>query len=102
MSKVLDDEMSDEEIVELHAILHAEPSLRSEMVDHLLLDTLLGENLGQEPLTALIDLVGDSTNTIIGPALSTAESHDHPAAKTASPARSWPWMTGYSSWQPAY
>lgn len=95
MSKVLDDEMSDEEIVELHAILHAEPSLRSEMVDHLLLDTLLGENLGQEPLTALIDLVGDSTNTIIGPALSTAESHDHPADITASPARSWPWMTGY-------
>ncbi|MFN7875619.1 MAG: hypothetical protein ACK5PB_09880 [Pirellula sp.] len=59
ISRVLDDTISDEEIVELHSLIHADPSLRSDLVDHLLLDTLLEENLGQEPLTALIDLVGD-------------------------------------------
>jgi hypothetical protein len=56
MSKMLDDVISDEEIIELHTLVDAEPSLRSQLVDHLLIDTLLEEVLGQEPLTALVGL----------------------------------------------
>jgi hypothetical protein len=59
---MLDDAISDEEITELHGLVDADPSLRSQLVDHLLLDTLLEENLGQEPLTALIDTIGDTTD----------------------------------------
>ncbi len=58
---MLDDVISDEEIIELHALVDAEPTLRSQLVDHLLLDSLLQENLGQEPLTALVDTVSDNS-----------------------------------------
>ncbi len=43
---MLDDAISDEEIFELHALVDVDPSLRSQLVDHLLLDTLLEEKPG--------------------------------------------------------
>jgi hypothetical protein len=68
MSKMLDDAILDEELVELYGIVAEAPSLRSQFVDHLLLDTFLDENLGREPLTALVDLVDDAACSSIGKA----------------------------------
>lgn len=65
MSKMLDDAILDDELVELYSIVAENPPLRSQFVDHLLLDTFLDENLGREPLTALVDLVGDAANASI-------------------------------------
>ncbi|MCC6511890.1 MAG: hypothetical protein IT423_22515 [Pirellulaceae bacterium] len=62
MSRLLDDALTDDEVAELASCLHADPALRSQLVDHLLLDTLLDENLGQEPLTSLVDLMGVTAN----------------------------------------
>lgn len=95
MSKMLDDVISDEEIIELHTLVDAEPSLRSQLVDHLLLDTLLEENLGQEPLTALVDLVGDSTGTLTSPAPVLAKERTHVEASTKLTGRRWSWMSGW-------
>ena len=64
MSRMLDDALSDSELEEMHALASADPSLRIQLVDHLLLDSLLAENLGQEPLTALVDLVGGSSEPL--------------------------------------
>lgn len=95
MSRMLDDVISDEEIFELHSVVEADPSLRSELVDHLLLDTLLEENLGQEPLTALVDLVGESadpstTKVQVSPTVSR-----HSELSTTASTRRWSWMSGW-------
>lgn len=95
MSKMLDDAISDEEIIELHALVDAEPSLRSQLVDHLLLDTLLEENLGQEPLTALVDLVGDSAGTLTSLAPVLAKERTHVDASTKLTGGRWSWMSGW-------
>ena len=95
MSKLLDDAISDEEILELHALVDAEPSLRSQLVDHLLLDTLLQENLGQEPLTALVDLVGDSAGPFTSPAAVLAKDRMHVESSSISKGRRWPRLSGW-------
>jgi hypothetical protein len=61
LSKLLDDVISDEELMELRGLLASAPEARSELVDQLLLDTLLADSLGEEPLVALVDLVGQPT-----------------------------------------
>jgi hypothetical protein len=95
MSKMLDDAISDEENIELHDLLDSDLSLRSQLVDHLLLDTLLEENLGQEPLTALVDLVGDSASTLTSPAPVLAKERTHVESSTTLTGRRWPWMSGW-------
>lgn len=57
MSKLIDDAISEGELTELTAIAGTDPNLRAQFIDHLLLDTLLEEELGQESLIALIDTV---------------------------------------------
>jgi hypothetical protein len=61
MSSLLDDEISVDELAELYSLVGVDPSLRTHLVDHLLLDTLLEEDLGREPLTALIDTISDGS-----------------------------------------
>jgi hypothetical protein len=95
MSKMLDDAISDEEIVDLHAIIDAETSLRSQFVDHLLLDTLLEENLGQEPLKALVDLIGESSDPLIPTAQVPTSIRTHSGTSSTVPTRRWPWMSGW-------
>ena len=94
---MLDDAISDEEIIELHALVDVEPSRRSQLVDHLLLDTLLEENLGQEPLTALVDLVGDSAGLLTSPAPAPAlaKERTHVESSTTFTGRRRPWMSGW-------
>lgn len=57
MSKLLDDAISEGELTELTSLASTDPNFRSQFVDHLLLDTLLQEDLGHESLTALVDTV---------------------------------------------
>jgi len=94
MSKVLDDVISDEEIIELHTLVDADPSLRSQLVDHLLLDTLLEENLGQEPLTALVDTIGDTTDLASAQTLIPVKEQT-PVASSATLGRRWSWRSGW-------
>jgi hypothetical protein len=95
MSRLLDDATTDDEVAELSSLLRVDPSLRSELVDHLLLDTLLDENLGQEPLTALVDLIGESSNP------SDLREAEEPTIRTTKNLpvtlenRRWPWMSGW-------
>ncbi len=62
MSRLLDDVVSDEELAELHIFFETNPAFRSQAVEHWILDTLLGEDLGQEPLTALVDTISETTS----------------------------------------
>ncbi len=55
LSQLLDDSKSPPSMTELQALLADHPGLRSQFVEHLLLDVLLQENQGQEPLIALVD-----------------------------------------------
>jgi hypothetical protein len=66
LSKLLDDALTDEELGELRELLAQDPNAKSELVDQLLLDTLLAESLGEEPLTALVDLIGQSPVSATG------------------------------------
>jgi hypothetical protein len=94
-SKMLDDAISDDELAELLALVDANPSLRLELVDHLLLDNLLEENLGQEPLTALVDLVGDSSSPL-KPLISITPTHQTQIDSSSALTRSrWSWNSGW-------
>lgn len=95
MTKMLDDAISDEELVEIYTLVENSPSLRSQLVDHLLLDTLLEENLGQEPLTALVDLVGDTSGSL-EPTLAMHSSLETlPGSSKASATTRLPWGAGW-------
>lgn len=50
--------------VELQEMLTHDHSLRFKLVDHLVLDVLLQENLGQEPMIALVDTVSGSSSPL--------------------------------------
>ncbi len=93
MSRMLDDAISDDEFVELHALAGTDPSLRSQLVDHLLLDTVLEESLGQEPLTALVDLVGDSSDPSSLPIPVVAKDRTHVESSTTFTEKRW--MSGW-------
>jgi len=76
MSRMVDDAISDDELSELNSLARDDAALRSQLVDYMLLDTLLHEDHGREPLTALVDTISESlipqelqTKTISGPAL---------------------------------
>jgi hypothetical protein len=64
LSDLLDDPNSAPALQELQSLLIAHPSLRSQLIDHLLLDVLLQENMGQEPMIALVDAVSDASNPV--------------------------------------
>jgi len=95
MSRMLDDAISDEEIVELHGLVEVDPSLRSQLVDHLLLDTLLEENLGQEPLTALVDMVAEDAKPSTNLISSTTTTKTLQPTSIEHTVHRWPWMSGW-------
>jgi hypothetical protein len=95
MSRMLDDAISEEEIVELHRLVEADPSLRSHLVDHLLLDYLLDENLGQEPLTALVDLVAEDANASMDVLPMTTTHRFNSVSSVPHVAHRWTRMSGW-------
>lgn len=60
LSKWVDADINSEEVMELSEILERDPSARVSFTDHLLLDSMLSDELGQESLTSLVDLVAES------------------------------------------
>ncbi|MFM7059074.1 MAG: hypothetical protein ACKO2P_19360 [Planctomycetota bacterium] len=62
LSELLDNSNSASAAADLQSLLVQHPSLRSQLVDHLVLDVLLQENLGQEPMIALVDAVSDDAS----------------------------------------
>lgn len=57
VSQYVDGDLSNDDAAELNQLLRSEPSHAESVVDHLLLDSLLSEELGSESLGALVDLV---------------------------------------------
>ena len=56
-SQLLDGDASPDELSELNELVQSDPNGPALVVDHLLLDSLLRDELGSESLTALVDLV---------------------------------------------
>jgi hypothetical protein len=71
VSKLLDGDFSEKDTDEILSLIMAEPTLQAQLVDFLILDTLLEESLGQETLTALVDAVTDRPS----PSQSPKKSH---------------------------
>lgn len=57
--ELVDGQPSSEQLEELQQVAKSVPDGIERMVDHLLLDSLLSDDLGREPLTALVDLVAE-------------------------------------------
>jgi hypothetical protein len=60
VSRLVDDGLSPVELAELEQFLKADPRRRESLTNHLLLDTLLQEEVGAESLTALVDVVTET------------------------------------------
>jgi hypothetical protein len=71
----IDGQLSAEEAAELNALVQSDESRMDRAVDQLLLDSLLIEAIGKEPLTALVDLVA------AGPAPGDVETQPEPAPR---------------------
>ncbi len=91
VSQLIDGQLSAEEAVELNALVRSDAGHLERAVDQLLLDSLLTEELGTEPLTALVDLVA------VPAALDDAKA---PAERTAS-WQAWFGRTSRRLWKPA-
>lgn len=91
VSQLIDGQLSAEEAAELNALVRSDAGSLERAVDQLLLDSLLTEELGAEPLTALVDLVADPAT--LGDAKAQAERTSSRGA----------WLTGTSRrlWKPA-
>ena len=57
VSQLIDGQLSAEETAELNALVQSDAGHLERAVDQLLLDSLLTEEIGNESLTALVDLV---------------------------------------------
>jgi hypothetical protein len=62
LSQLLDGDPSDSEMAELNQLLKSDRVGRDLLIDHLLIDSLLSEEVGAEPLTALVDLVAGNNH----------------------------------------
>ena len=62
VSKLIEGELSAEEQQQLNVLLKSNERVRSQLIDHLLLDTLLREELGNDSMTDLVDLFSGSEN----------------------------------------
>lgn len=88
LSQLLDGEISACDLEALNALLRKDPSHVNTVVDHLLLDSLLAEQLGTEPLTALVDLVEPNAREASSPAQ--RRQHTRVASKLV-----WRWAGGF-------
>ena len=68
ISELIDGEPSSADMADLNQLLRTAPKNAEQVVDQLLLDSLLSEEFGSESLTALVDLVGEqSLSEDVGP-----------------------------------
>ncbi len=64
LSQLLDGVPSDSEMVELNQVLKSDAVGRDLLVDHLLMDSLLSEEIGAEPMTVLVDLIAEEAPVV--------------------------------------
>ncbi len=60
IAELIDGQLTPADGAELNRLLQADPQSARQVVDQLILDSLLSEELGTESLTALVDLAGQS------------------------------------------
>lgn len=82
LSELLDDADTRSAAQGLSELIAEDPALRAQLVDQLLLDVLLQEQLGQEPLIALVDSVAHSEALPNAPA---SVRQTHPSVAAARP-----------------
>lgn len=66
IAEFIDGDLSATDAAELNQLLKSDPQQAEQVVDQLLLDSLLSEELGAESLTALVDLVADEPSDNVG------------------------------------
>ena len=96
--ELVDGQPSEEQLDELQQVAKSVPDGIEQMVDHLLLDSLLGDDLGREPLTALVDLVAEPVNSDVTGESGSAPPHAESAAKSPAPSRRSPWFLQTTGW----
>src|SRR5256885_15423868 len=60
LARAVEGALTDEEVRRLEQLLAADPAARKRYVEHLLLDSMLGEELGAESVAGAIDMLGDA------------------------------------------
>jgi len=83
---------------ELQRLVNSVPDGVEQVVDHLLLDSLLGDDLGREPLTALVDLVADPSDSIEVDTSALKQSLPVVAMKRDQPHSRSPWILRTTGW----
>ena len=97
--ELVDGQPSEEQLDQLQQVAKSVPDGIERMVDHLLLDSLLGDDLGREPLTALVDLVAESVDSDVTERFrSRSQRRTESAAKSPVPSRRSPWFLRTTSW----
>lgn len=67
--ELVDGESGQEQLVELQQWMNSDPDRVEEVVDHLLLDSLLQEARGADAVASLVDMVADSEAMPVGPTI---------------------------------
>lgn len=69
MIALVDGQSGQEQLVELQQWMNSDPDSVEEVVDHLLLDSLLKEALGADVVASLVDMVTESGEMPVGPVI---------------------------------
>jgi hypothetical protein len=96
--ELVDGQPSEEQLDELQQVAKSVPDGIERIVDHLLLDSLLGENLGREPLTALVDLAAEPIDSDVTSDSCLAQVRTESAAKLPVSIRRSTWFLRTTSW----
>lgn len=92
VSQFVDDALSAEETAELQSLVRTVPSRLELLVDQLLLDALLTEELGNESLTALVDLVGQDAASSAQTAVQESPQPSTPRRNRSRKCQAFRWM----------
>ncbi len=87
VSQFVDGDPTTDDIAQLSDLLRSDAEQRARFVDHLLLDSLLAEEVGTESLAALVDLVAARENS--GGESAIATPSVRPMTRNATEDRSW-------------
>jgi len=96
MARLIDGETSEADLADLAELLRASRSSRELLVSHLLLDSLLREELGPESLSALVDIAGGVAPR---PSPAAPAGRAEPPAERCPLARARPPAAGRQRWQ---
>jgi hypothetical protein len=96
--ELVDGQPSEEQLDELQQVANSVPDGIERMVDHLLLDSLLSDDLGRESLTALVDLVAEPDDSDVTGDSGLTQPRTESAAKSPVRGRRSAWFLRTTSW----